>query len=145
LPAKVSTRGRPITSARQAASSGSTKTHSAIPAGVYLIGLTLFIVAGSASFAEERLEGQVVKTHLTACSPVPERLGTCEGTLELEHQVGEQTTRTPRQITRDTVLKKGEQKAFLFQLEGSSATVTYVTEGDQKVATSVMIKGERTR
>jgi hypothetical protein len=115
----MSTRGRPITSARQAASSGSTKTHSAIPAGVYLIGLTLFMVAGSASFAEGRLEGQVVKTRLTACNPVPERMGTCEGTLELEHQVGEQTTRTPRQITRDTVLKKGSRRPFYPSSKGA--------------------------
>jgi hypothetical protein len=108
--------------------------------GVYLIGVTLFMVAGSASFAEERLEGQVVKTHLTACSPVPEKVGTCEGTLELEHQVGGRPERATVQITRDTVLKKGEQKAFLFQLEGSDAAVTYVTEGAQKMATSVVAK-----
>ena len=106
--------------------------------GVYLVGMTLFMVAGSASFAEERLEGRVVKTHLTACSPVPEKVGTCEGTLELEHQVGGRPERATVQITRDTVLKKGEQKAFLFQLEGSSAAVAYVKEGDQQVATSVV-------
>jgi hypothetical protein len=108
--------------------------------GVYLIGVTLFMVAGSASFAEERLEGQVVRTHLTACSPVSEKGGTCEGTLELEPQVGEEAERVTVQITRDTVLKKGEQKAFLFQLEGSHAAVTYVTEGAQKMATSVVAK-----
>lgn len=113
--------------------------------GVYLIGVTLFMVAGSVGFAEERLEGRVIKTHLTACSPVPEKVGTCEGTLELEHQVGGRPERATVQITRDTVLKKGEQKAFLFQLEGSPAAVAYVKDGDQKVATSVITKGERTR
>jgi hypothetical protein len=58
----------------------------------------------------------------------------------MERQVGEQAERMMVQITRDTVLKKGEEKAFLFQLEGSSATVAYVKEGDQKVATSVVTK-----
>ena len=111
--------------------------------GVYLIGVTLFMVAGSASFAEERLEGQVVKTHLTACSTVPGKVGTCEGTLELEHQVGGRPERATVQITRDTVLKKGEQKAFLFQLEGSHAAVAYVNAGDQKVATSVVTQPAR--
>ena len=44
------------------------------------------------------------------------------------------------QITRDTVLKKGKGKAFLFQLEGSTVTVAYSNEGDQRVATSVVTK-----
>lgn len=103
-----------------------------------LIGVVLFLAGIPAGFAEERLEGKVVKTHLTACSTVPGKVGTCEGTLELEHQVGERPERVTVQITRDTVLTKGEQKAFLFQLEGSSAAVAYVTEGDQQVATSVV-------
>lgn len=106
--------------------------------GLGLVGMALFLLGAPAAVAEERLEGQVVKTHLTACSTVPGKVGTCEGTLELEHRVGERPERMTVQITRDTVLKKGEQKAFLFQLEGSSAAVAYVTEGDQRVATSVV-------
>lgn len=107
----------------------------AIDMGLGLAGIALFLLGAPAAFAEERLEGQVVKTHLTACSTVPGKVGTCEGTLEVEPQTGERVT---VQITRDTVLKKGEEKAFLFQLEGSSAAVAYVTEGDQRVATSVV-------
>jgi len=102
--------------------------------GLSLIGAVLFLAGVPAGFAEERLEGKVIKTHLTSCSTVPGKVGTCEGTLEVEPQTGGRVT---VQITRDTVLKRGEQKAFLFQLEGSSATVAYVTEGDQKLATSV--------
>jgi hypothetical protein len=44
------------------------------------------------------------------------------------------------QITRDTLLKKGDQKAFLFQLEGSYVAVAYLNQGDQKVASSVVAK-----
>jgi hypothetical protein len=99
----------------------------------------VLVLAGvSAGFAEERLEGQVGKTHLTACSTVPGKVGTCEGTLDLEPQLGEKAERVTVQITRDTVLTIGEQKVFLFQLEGSHAAVTYVAEGAQKRATSVV-------
>lgn len=108
--------------------------------GFFLGAVILVVVGVSAGFAEERLEGTVVKTHLTACSTVPGKVGTCEGTLDLEPQVGEKAERVTVQITRDTVLKKGEQKAFLFQLEGSHAVVTYITEGAQKMATSVVAK-----
>ncbi|MGH8060311.1 MAG: hypothetical protein ACREOH_24245 [Candidatus Entotheonellia bacterium] len=105
-----------------------------------LAGMVVFVMGVPGGSAEERVEGKVVKTHLTACGVVPGKAGTCEGTLELERQVGEQAERMMVQITRDTVLKKGEEEAFLFQLEGSSATVAYVKEGDQKVATSVVTK-----
>lgn len=108
--------------------------------GLCLVGVIVFLVGVPAGFAEERIEGAVVKTHLTACAVVPGKVGTCEGTLELEPQAGE---RVALQVTRDTVLKKGEEKAFLFQLQGSSATVAYVTEGDQKVATSVITQPAR--
>ncbi len=105
---------------------------------LYLAGALMVVVGLPGGFAEEQLEGKVVKTHLTACSTVPGKVGTCEGTLELEHQVGEKAERVTVQITRDTVLKQGKQKAFLFQLEGSRAAIAYIKEGDQKVATSVV-------
>ncbi|MGH8069556.1 MAG: hypothetical protein ACRERE_30820 [Candidatus Entotheonellia bacterium] len=108
--------------------------------GLSLIGAVLFLAGVPAGFAEERFERKIVKTHLTACSTVPGKVGTCEGTLDLEHQAGEKAERTIMQVTRDTVLKNGEQKAFLFQLEGSNAMVTYVKEGDQRMATSVVAK-----
>lgn len=103
--------------------------------GLGLVGVITCLVGVPAGFAGERIAGMVTKTHLTACAVVPDKVGTCEGTLELEPQVGE---RVILQVTRDTVLKRGEEKAFLFQLQGSRATVAYVTEGDQKLATSVV-------
>ncbi len=103
--------------------------------GFSLVVVIACLVGVPAGFAEERIAGTVIKTHLTACAVVPGKVGTCEGTLELEPHAGEWVT---LQVTRDTVLKKGEEKAFLFQLQGNRATVTYVTEGEQKVATSVV-------
>ena len=109
----------------------------AIRMGLGLVGMALFLLGAPAAFTEERLEGQVVKTHLTACSTVPGKVGTCEGTLEVEPQTGGRVT---VQITRDTLLKKGDTKAFLFQLEGSHVAVAYLNQGDQKVASSVVAK-----
>ena len=108
--------------------------------GLYLVALVWLAVGIPGSLAEERLEGKVIKTHLTACGVVPGKVGTCEGTLVLEPQGRDQGTPVTVQITRDTVLKKGQEKAFLFQLEGSTVTVAYVNAGDQKVATSVVTK-----
>jgi len=108
--------------------------------GLYLVALVWLAVGIPGSLAEERLEGKVIKTHLTACGVVPGKVGTCEGTLVLEPQGGERTAPVTVQITRDTGLKKGQEKAFLFQLEGSTVTVAYVNAGDQKVATSVVTK-----
>jgi hypothetical protein len=108
--------------------------------GLCLVVVVMLFTGIPAGFAEERLEGQVVKTQLTACSTAPGKVGTCEGTLELAHQVGEKAERVTVQVTRDTILKQGERKAFLFQLEGSHAMVTYVTTGDHKLATSVVAK-----
>jgi hypothetical protein len=108
--------------------------------GLCLTAAVVFLVGIPAGRAEERLEGKVIKTHLTACSVVPGKAGTCEGTLVLEPQVGEGATPVTVRITRDTVLKKGQEKAFLFQLVGSTVVVTYVTEGDQKRATSVVTR-----
>jgi hypothetical protein len=111
--------------------------------GLCLAAALWLAVGIPSSLAEERLEGKVIKTHLTACGVVPGKVGTCEGTLMLEPQGGERTAPVTVQITRDTVLKKGQEKAFLFQLEGSTVTVAYVTAGDQKVARSVVTKPTR--
>jgi len=108
--------------------------------GLCLTAAIVFLVGVPAGRAEERLEGKVIKTHLTTCSVVPGKVGTCEGLLVLELQAGERTTPVTVQITRDTILKKGQEKAFLFQLEGSTVVVTYVTEGDQKRAASVVTR-----
>jgi len=88
--------------------------------GFFLAAVLLVVVGVSAGFVEERLEGTVVKTHLTACSTVPAKAGTCEGTLDLEPQVGEKAERVTVQITRDTVLKKGSRRRSCSSLRGAT-------------------------
>ena len=50
----------------------------------WVLVLALFPLLG---FGQEKIEGTVISTNLTSCSVVPGKVGTCEGTLILEHKV----------------------------------------------------------
>lgn len=99
------------------------------------------LVISAPSLAQEKVEGTVVKTNLTACSVVPGKVGTCEGTLVLESTKDGKPHQTTVKITRDTVLKKGDAKLFLFQLQSAPVTVTFSEGKSEKVARSVTTKG----
>jgi hypothetical protein len=107
--------------------------------------LTFSLIALAISFlpgaAQEKIEGTVVSTNLTACSVVPGKLGTCEGTLVLESKKEGKPYQTTVKVTRDTALKKGDEKLFLFQLNGAPVTVTFFEGKSEKVAQSVVTKG----
>lgn len=85
------------------------------------------------AFTQEKLEGKVIDTKLTACGVVAGKPGKCEGTFVLDNN-GKQTT---VKVTRDTVLKKGNEQPFLFQLKGAPVTVTM---GRDNVAQLVEVK-----
>lgn len=102
------------------------------------IALAISLLPG---LAQEKIEGTVVSTNLTACSVVPGKVGTCEGTLVLESKKDAKPHQTTVKVTRDTVLKKGDEKLFLFQLNGASVTVTFFEGKAEKVAESVVMKG----
>jgi hypothetical protein len=107
--------------------------------------LSFGVIALAVSFlpgaAQEKIEGTVVSTNLTACSVVPGKVGTCEGTLVLESKKQGKPHQTTVKVTRDTALKKGDEKLFLFQLNGAPATVTFFERKSEKVAQSVVAKG----
>lgn len=104
---------------------------------VYALLLVLFPVPG---FGQEKIEGKVSKTNLTACGVVPGKVGTCEGTLVLESKADGKSNQITVKITRGTALKKGDEKIFLFQLQGALVTVTLLTDKGEKVAQSVVMK-----
>lgn len=88
---------------------------------------------------EQEVRGTVVDTELTLCGPVPDKPGTCEGTMVLEPEGAGAAGRITIQITRDVALRKGEQAVFLPALQASQATVTYsVSVEGKNVATSVV-------
>ncbi|MGH7771907.1 MAG: hypothetical protein ACREQA_06680 [Candidatus Binatia bacterium] len=91
-------------------------------------------------FGQEKIEGTVISTNLTSCSVVPGKVGTCEGTLVLESKGDGKPRQMTVKITRDTMLKKGEEKLFLFQLQGASVIVTLQPEKGEKVAQTVVMK-----
>jgi hypothetical protein len=98
------------------------------------IALAAFVAAQAPfAFAQEKLEGRVVDTKLTACGVVAGKPGKCEGTFVLESN-GKQAA---VKVTRDTVLKKGNEQPFLFQLKGAPVTVTM---GRDNVARLVEVK-----
>lgn len=86
------------------------------------------------------MPSEVISTNLTSCSVVPGKVGTCEGTLILESKADGKPRQMTVKVTRDTILKKGDEKLFLFQLQGGFVTVNYVTEKGEKVAQSVVMK-----
>lgn len=92
---------------------------------------------------KERVEGTVITTNLTSCSVVPGKVGTCEGTLILESKSDGKPRQITVKVTRDTILKKGEEKLFLFQLQGASVTINFVTDKSEKVAQSVVMKSQK--
>jgi hypothetical protein len=92
------------------------------------------------SFGQEKIEGKVVNTNLTACSVMPGKVGTCEGTLVLESKANGKAHQATFKVTRDTILKKGDEKLFLFQLQGAAVTIHVVADKGEKVAQSVLMK-----
>lgn len=99
-------------------------------------------IFNSLSFGQEKIEGKVVKTNLTACSVVPGKVGTCEGTLILENMKDGKPNQITVKITRDTMLRKGDEKLFLFQLQGAPVTVTFNESKGEMAAQSVVTKGK---
>ena len=55
---------------------------------------------------------------------VPGKVGTYEGTLVLEIKGNGKSSQMTVNVTRDTTIKKGDEKLFLFQLQGAPVTVT---------------------
>lgn len=86
------------------------------------------------SFGQEKIEGKVIKTNLTACSVVPGKVGTCEGILVLESKANGKAHQATFKVTRDTMLRKGDEKVFLFQLQGAAVTIHIVADKGEKVA-----------
>ena len=108
-----------------------------------VMALMLILTASTPfAFSQEKVDGKIIKTNLTACSVVPGKVGTCEGTLVLESMRDGKPSQMTVKVTRDTILKKGDEKVFLFQLEGAPVTVTFSDGKVEKAAQSVVTKSK---
>lgn len=106
--------------------------------GVFTMTVALLSVSG---LGQEKIEGTVISTNLASCSVVPGKVGTCEGTFVLESKADGKPRQMTVKVTRDTTLKKGDDKLFLFQLQGAPVTVAFAPDKVENVAKSVIMKG----
>ena len=97
----------------------------------------MMAVVPGVGFADEKLEGTVVRTNLTMCNPKPIG-GGCQGDLTLETKPAGQVTIT---VVADTIIKKGRDFLLLPATQGSSVVVNYLTEKGQKIAKSIDVIG----
>lgn len=111
-----------------------------VPIRVVIALMLMLTAALPLALSQEKIEGKVIKTNLTACSVVPGKVGTCEGTLVLESKADGKANQATFKITRDTMLRKGDEKLFLFQLQGADVTIHFVADKGEKVAQSVLMK-----
>ncbi len=98
-------------------------------------GLLVALAAPLVEAAEERIEGTVISTTLTACDFKP---GTCEGSLVLDTKGkdGQVTVKVPK----GTQIKKGNDHMLLPGLKGSQVTIAYVNDKGARVAKSIEVK-----
>ena len=105
---------------------------------VALSGLLFALASPLVEAAEERIEGTVVSTTLTACDFKP---GTCEGSLVLDTKGkdGQVTVKVPK----GTQIKKGNDHMFLPGLKGSQVTIAYVNDKGARVAKSIEVRSAK--
>jgi hypothetical protein len=105
---------------------------------IVVTGLLFAVASPSLEAAEERIEGTVVSTVMTACGMKP---GTCEGSLVLDTKGkdGQVTVKVPN----GTQIKKGDGHLFLPGLKGSQVRIAYVSDKGERVAKSIDVKSPK--
>ena len=93
-----------------------------------------FSTLSGMSAAQEKIEGKVLRTKLTACTFKP---GGCEGTMVLETAKPEQIT---IKVPLGTMIRKGNETVFLPALRGRTVSVTHVTEKGERVARAIDVR-----
>jgi hypothetical protein len=86
--------------------------------------------------AQQRIEGTVVSTKLTACDMKP---GGCEGTMVLDTK-GATPGPVTIKIQKGTVIKHGDGHLFLPGTQGRVVAITYVEDKGEKIAKSVDVR-----
>ena len=91
-----------------------------------------------AAMAQEKVQGKVTNTKLTACKPRANG-GGCEGTLTLETNVNGKAEKMPIKVAMDTIIRRGKDFIFLPATQGSTVAVDYKVEKGEKAATSIEV------
>ncbi len=101
----------------------------------------LGLAAGTAH-TQEKIEGKVASTKLTACDFKP---GGCEGSMVLELEGGGKTEQATIKVQRGVLIKHGSENLYLPALRGSVVSVSYVTEKGEKVAKAIDVVKKASR
>lgn len=88
----------------------------------------------SVGFSQEKTEGTVVSTKLTACQFKP---GGCEGYMTLDTKEATKTEQVIIKVALGTPIKKGNETVYLPALRGKLVAVSYVTDKGEKLAKSI--------
>jgi hypothetical protein len=88
-----------------------------------------------AGFTQEKIEGIVTSTKLTTCEFKP---GGCAGDLVLEVERDGKTVQVPVKVPLGTLIKKGDETAYLPALRGNMVTIAHnEKDGGKIVAKSI--------
>ena len=98
--------------------------------------LLAFALFPSVGFGQEKAEGTVVSTKLTACEMKP---GGCEGYLTLETKGAAKAEQLSIKVALGTPIKKGNEYVYLPALRGKLVAVSYVTDKGEKLAKSIEV------
>lgn len=101
---------------------------------------TLLLSQPVAGLAQEKIEGTVASTTLTACAFKP---GTCEGSLVLETKAAGKPAQVSIKVPKGTQIKQGNEYLFLPGLKGRQVAITYVAEKGEKIARSIDVKAPK--
>ena len=88
------------------------------------------VMVSVAGMAEEKIEGKVSRTKLTACHPRASG-GGCEGNLTLETNVDGKAQQMPIKVVADTIIRKGKKDSFRLvstQAQGQAVIGVHVQE-----------------
>jgi hypothetical protein len=98
--------------------------------------LACFISLAGAGWSQERLEGVVISTKLTACKFQP---GGCAGDLMLEIKKNGKTIEVPVKVPLGTLIKKGDEIAYLPSLRGNPVAIIHAEQNGEKIAKSINV------
>jgi len=87
--------------------------------------------------AQQKLEGKVLSTKLTACTMKP---GGCEGTMVIETGAGGQPAQITIKVPLGTMIKKDEEIVFLPALRGRVVVVDVAPGKDERIARAISVK-----
>lgn len=90
--------------------------------------------ATAAAWAQEKLEGVVKSTKLTACQFKP---GGCAGDLVLEVQRDGKAVPVLVKVPLGTLIKKSDETAYLPSLRGNMVAIAYVEKNGETIAKSI--------